>query len=335
MRVAILGAGGLGSVVGGYLAETGVDVTLIARPAHAEAIREKGLSITGIRGDKLIRDNLTAVVKPEEAKGEFDYMMLIVKGKDTRSALDGASALKPRVKALLSLQNGVEKDETLIQWGGREKVIGASTIEGGTLLGPGKVFNSITTPTTAYFGEIDGKVTPRVREITEAFSRAGLASKAVDNIVQVEWEKLAQIAMASGYSVSTLAMLPDATFGDGLRVREGAEHYVQIGTELLAVYRGLGYTPQNFYAPVSKLKECDTLSFEDAVEQVLALGERFLREKRKARTSMHEDVLHRRKTEVDFIFKPFLDKARILGVQIPTITAMYRVIKTVDTIIDS
>jgi hypothetical protein len=110
-----------------------------------------------------------------------------------------------------------------------------------------------------------------------------------------------------------LAILPNATFGDGLRIREGAEHYVQIGIELLAVYRGLGYTPQNFYAPVSKLKECDTLSFEDAVEHVIELGERFIREKRKARTSMHEDVLHRRKTEVDFIFKPFLEKARVLA----------------------
>ena len=333
MRVVILGAGGLGSVVGGYLAETGVDVTLIARPAHAAAIREKGLSITGIRGDKLIRDNLTAVEKAEEAKGEFDYMMLIVKGKDTRSALDGATDLKPRVKALFSLQNSVEKDEALIAWGGREKVIGASTIEGGTLLAPGRAFNSITTPTTAYFGEIDGSITARVTAITEAFTKAGLASKAVDNIVQVEWEKLAQIAMASGFSVSTLAMLPDATFGDGLHIREGAEHYVQIGTELLAVYRGLGYTPQNFYAPVSKLKECDTLSFEDAVQHVMELGERFIREKRKARTSMHEDVLHRRKTEVDFIFKPFLEKAHGFGLKIPTVTALYRVIKTVDTII--
>lgn len=68
MRVCILGAGGLGSVIGGYLAHTGVEVTLIARPAHVEAIRRNGLRIDGRLGEFRIRENLTAVTTPGKPK---------------------------------------------------------------------------------------------------------------------------------------------------------------------------------------------------------------------------------------------------------------------------
>ncbi|MGH7802927.1 MAG: ketopantoate reductase family protein [Candidatus Binatia bacterium] len=333
MRVVVLGAGGLGSLVGGYLAKIGVDVTLVGRPAHVQAIRENGLEISGIRGEHLVRENLAAVVSADEARGKFDYLILAVKGKDTEAALASAGALKSRVAVVLSLQNSVEKDEALVRFAGAEKVIGSSTIEGATLVGPGRVVNSLTTPTTAYFGEIDGRLTPRIQALASAFTRAGLVSKTVENIVQVEWEKLAQIAMASGFSVSTLVALPEATFGDGLTVREGAEHYVELGRELVAVYRALGYEPQNFYAPVSKLREVGTLAFEDAVAHVLELGKRFTAEGRRARTSMHEDVLRRRKTEVDFILRPFVEKARELGLAVPTIAGVYRVAKTIDALI--
>ena len=86
MRVLILGAGGLGSVLGGYLANTGVDVTLVGRPAHTEAITRDGLRITGRRGDLVITDNLTAVDQTAKASGHFDYLVLAVKGKDTAQA---------------------------------------------------------------------------------------------------------------------------------------------------------------------------------------------------------------------------------------------------------
>ncbi|MEY2405533.1 MAG: 2-dehydropantoate 2-reductase, partial [Acidimicrobiaceae bacterium] len=60
MNICILGAGGLGSVIGGRLAETGVDVTLVARPAHVDAITRDGLRITGARGESIVTDHLRA-----------------------------------------------------------------------------------------------------------------------------------------------------------------------------------------------------------------------------------------------------------------------------------
>jgi 2-dehydropantoate 2-reductase len=332
MRVLIMGAGGLGSVVGGYLAHTGVDVTLVARPAHAQAIREKGLKITGVRGEFLIKDNLIAIDDPTQAQGEFDYFALMTKAKDSETALKQCDPLKDRIHCVFSFQNAMGKEEILARWIGREKVIGAATIEGATLMEPGVCINPLTTPTTAYFGELDGKITPRVETITDAFNKAGFGTKAVSNIMQVLWEKLVQIGNASGWSVTTLAALDSLYFADGLCVREGAEHYVQIAKELLSIYRGLGFTPQNFFAPMSRLKEMDAMSFEEAVQAMMAQGKE-LKEKGlvRGRTSMHEDVLRRKKTEVDYIIKPFLEQSKALNIPIPTVTAVYRIIKTIDT----
>ncbi len=330
MRICILGAGGLGSLIGGYLARTGVDVTLIGRPAHVEAIRQHGLHISGIRGEYVVREHLTAVTRPQEVEGTFDYFILSVKGKDTHTALQQAEGLRARVATVLSLQNSIEKDGLLARWAGAEKVVGAMTIEGATLVEPGQVRNHVTTPTTAYFGEVDGRLTPRVEALAAAFQQAGLGSKAVTNIVQVEWEKLTQIATASGWSVTTLAALPDLTFADGWMVREGAEHYVQLSKELLSVYKALGYTPQNFFAPLSRLQELDALDFAEAVAMVQEMGRSMKAQGTRARTSMHEDVLRRRKTEVEEILKPFLEKGASLGLPLPTVTAVYRIIRTLD-----
>ncbi len=331
MRIVVLGAGGLGSLIGGYLARSGVDVTLIGRAPHVEAIRERGLEITGIRGSSVIFDNLTAVTSPDDARGEFDYLMLTVKSKDTDTALGQAEALRTRSATVFSLQNGVDHDEKLARWAGADKVIGASTIEGGTLGAPGAVVNTLSTPTTAYFGELDGRITERVRRITEAFNHAGLPSRAVENVVQVEWEKLIQIALASGFSVTALAAIPEMRIGDGLVVREGAEFYVQLAKELLSVYRAMGYRPQNFYAPASRLKELDELPFADAVEAAMEQGRRFKADAGRGRTSMHNDILQRRKTEVDFIFKPILERGHALKIAIPTVEAVHRIIKTLDS----
>lgn len=325
MRVCVLGAGGLGSVIGGYLAHSGVDVTLIGRAAHVDAIRRDGLRITGRLGEFRIRENLTAVTSPEQASGHFDYLILLVKSKDTESALAGAASLRERVDTALSLQNDFHRADKLVQWIGASKVIGAVTIEGGTLTAPGHANNHVTSDTTAYFGELDGTLSTRAECLADSCTRAGLKSAAVSNIVQVTWEKLVQIGCASGWSVSTLPAIPALTFSDGMKVRAGAEHFVQISRELLSVYRAIGYQPQNFFAPFSRLKEIDALSFEEAVDASLAIAQHMEAKGIRSRTSMHDDVLRGRRTESEDIFRPFIDKARELGLEIPTVQAIYRV----------
>ena len=331
MRVCILGAGGLGSVIGGLLAKSGVETVLIARQAHADAVNANGLKMTGVRGEFVVKEHLSAAANVDRIDGEFDYMILGVKSKDTNTILEENASLKGRVATVCSVQNNIVKEGILAEFFGEEAVLGASTIEGATLEGPGHAHNHMTVDTTAYFGELDGTVSPRAQLITDAFNAAGLSTKAVPHIRQVLWEKLTQIGNASTWSVSTLAGNPELGFADGLVVREGAEHFVTVARELLSVYKAQGYEPQNFYAPISRLKEINAIEdYEEAVQMVLKMGQGLKERGTVGRTSMHDDVLRGRKTEAEFIIKPFVEKGAELGIPVPTVTACYRIIRVLD-----
>lgn len=329
LHVCIHGAGGLGSVVGAFLARAGHRVTLIARRPHVEAIRADGLKLDGVRATFVQRDNLEAVTTPDEVQGEIDFYILLVKGKDTETALADAAQLVARTACAVSLQNGIGKEERLCEAFGRERVIGGSIMEGATLVGPGEVLNHMGVPITAYFGELGGGESDRTRAIAEALDGAGLGARSTPDIEHVLWEKLVQVGSASAWSASALGSLPELDFLDGLRIRRGAEHYIAIVRDLLSVYHALGYRAQNFYAPVSRLKEVEALDFDAAVDDMLALTER-LSGRGRVRTSMHEDLLAGRKMEVEEILGPLVAAAERLGLQVPTFLAAYRVLTTLN-----
>jgi len=330
LHICIHGAGGLGSVIGGYLAKSGHQVTLISRPAHADKINDKGLQIIGRLGDMLIKDNLKAVTSPAQVEGIIDYYILLTKAKDAPAALEDAAVLVGQVQCALTMQNGVGKESLLVERFGQQKVIGASIIEGGTLLGPGKVNNHVTAPVTAFFGELGGGSTERTEVLAEAFNGANLNSKSVEDINHVLWEKVVQVSGASAWSASTLSAIPELDYADGISVREGAEHYVTIAKELIDTYKSMGYEPQDFYAPFSFLKVLDESSFEEAVQVCLGLGEHMKTLRRGIRTSMHEDLVNGKVTEADALFLPLIEVARENNVAMPTFIGAYRVIKTID-----
>ncbi|MBK7948269.1 MAG: ketopantoate reductase family protein [Deltaproteobacteria bacterium] len=335
MRFCILGAGGLGSLVGGMLAESGQRVTLVGRPDHVEAIRARGLAISGSSGERSISRGLEAVVSPADARGAFDALILCVKARDTQAALHAAEGLSERIGVALSLQNTVVKDVELADWlgpgRGATDVLGASTTEAATLDGPGRVRHVATAPTAFYFGSLTaGAADPRVAALVDVFGKAGLAAKATDSIRHVEWEKLLQAAVLAAWSVSTLGMLPGRSVAEGLLVREAAEHYVALAKELIGVYRGLGYAPQDFFHPYSRFRELADLGFEEAVAGMQAQGQRMLDLGAVGRPSLHVDVMRGRPTEVDWVVAPFLAEADRLRLEVPTTRAAYRIIRTLE-----
>jgi 2-dehydropantoate 2-reductase len=328
MRICILGAGGLGSVLGGWLAHTGVDVTLVGRGEHIAAIHNQGLEIKGIRGRQVI-DGLSAVTHPAQATGVFDYLILAVKARSTAEALAQSIDLRDRVSVALSVQNTVCKEDDLSAWIGADRVIGASTIEGGALLSPGIVAHTATAPTTAYFGELDGQPSSRVAELVDAFRAAGFGSIETEDIVHVEWEKLLQIAIVGGWSASTFGSL-GGSIGQGLLVREAAEQYVQLSRELLAVYRAMGYEPADFYAPFSRFRELDDWTFEQAVREMSSLGASMVEQGLFGRPSLHEDLLHGRPTEIDYSLGTWMAKGQEFGLEAPTARSIYRIVKSLE-----
>jgi len=330
MRVVILGAGGLGCVIGACLAETGVDVVLVARPQHVDAIRRDGLQVSGIRGDRTVA--LDAVTDAREIDGAIDYLMLLTKTRDTASALDSAATLRDRTAVALSLQNSVTKDDRLADWIGSDRVLGATTTEAGTIVGPGQVRHTATAPTSFYFGELDGRASPRAQTLAAAFTNAGMAARATSTIRQVEWEKLLQISIVAGFSASTLGFREGAAFAHGIATRSGAEHYVTMATELLAVYRAMGFEPQDFFAPFSQFRALASATFAEAVDNAYNLGTTMVANGIIGRPSLHEDIVRGRPTEVDEGLGMYLDAADRHHVPVPTARGAYRVIKTLEAL---
>ncbi|HEX9684084.1 MAG TPA: 2-dehydropantoate 2-reductase [Acidimicrobiales bacterium] len=332
MRIVILGAGGLGSVVGGYLAHSGIDVTLIGRPSQVDAIRARGLQIEGVAGGFHVTDGLAAITHASEVAGPIDYFLLAVKYKDTAAALADAKPIVDDVACALSLQNSINKDALLAETFGADRVIGASITDAGTLIEPGKAIHPMSAKVTAYFGEVDDHQSDRTRALAEAFSSAGLEARSVDCITQVEREKLAQICIAATWATATLGAHP-GTVADAWATHHGIEHYVQIGKEVLEVYRGFGYEPQDFYAPLAHLRRLDSLGFDDAARFITKVAEALRASGKEVRPSMHNDLLRGRITEADEIILPFIEAADVQGVDVPTLRASYRVIKVLESAI--
>lgn len=330
MHVVVLGAGGLGCVIGACLVETGVDVTLVARQQHVDAIRRDGLKLSGMRGDRAVP--ITAVADPLDVAGAIDYLILLTKTRDTDTVLEAAGPLRERTAVALSLQNSVTKDDRLIEWLGADRVLGATTVEAGTLVGPGQVRHTATAPTSFYFGELDGSMSSRAQALADAFSNAGMGAHAIPDIRQAEWEKLLQISAVAGFSASTLGFRDGATFAHGIATRSGAEHYVTIATELLAVYRAMGYEPRDFFAPFSQFRALAGATFEEAVDNAHRLGTTMVANGVLGRPSLHEDIVRGRPTEVEDGLGTYLAAADRFGVSVPTARGAYRVIKTLEAL---
>jgi 2-dehydropantoate 2-reductase len=230
------------------------------------------------------------------------------------------------VRAALSLQNSVTKDDCLAEWIGAPTVIGASTTESATLTAPGRVRHTGTAPVAFYFGELDGRPSARVDDLVAMFSSAGFGCAATSSIGAVEWEKLLQAALMAAYSITAVGFLPDRTITDALQIRPGAEYYVQLATELLAVYRALGFTPRDYFAPYARFRELAGEDFETSVEHAMALGGSMADNGVRGRPSMHDDLLRGKPTEVDVTIGEFIRAGARLGVEVPAVNAAYRIV---------
>ncbi len=332
LRVAVLGAGGLGSLMGARLAEAGHRVTLIARARHADAIERDGLTVSGLGGDRVVRDRLRAVATAEAIEDGIDCLILAVKTRDTVTALASAESIRDRFGVVLSVQNAMDKDERLAAWGGADRVVGAATTEAATMISPGHVHHVASAPTSLYLGDSNGPRSPAVEQIAEMFSGAGIAARVVADIRHVQWEKLLQITIVSAFSASSLAFHPTASFAHGISSRPGAEHYVAIAREFLGVYLALGYEPQDFFAPYSRFRALRDAPFERAVEDTLELARSMLEAGVVGRASLHEDLRNGRPSEVEDLLGVFVEAADRLKIDVPTARGCLRVVRALEAL---
>jgi len=138
--------------------------------------------------------------------------------------------------------------------------------------------------------------------------------------------------IVAGFSASTLGFREGAAFAHGIATRSGAEHYVTMATELLAVYRAMGFEPQDFFAPFSQFRALAGATFAEAVDNAYNLGTTMVANGIIGRPSLHEDIVRGRPTEVDDGLGMYLDAADRHHVPVPTARGAYRVIKTLEAL---
>jgi 2-dehydropantoate 2-reductase len=188
MRVLIVGAGSLGSAIGGLLGLAGHRVTLVTRnAAHVSAMVEAG----GVWLDDGTERVLAPVTGATDygAVGVVDLAVVLVKSFDTVDAVRAALPTLGVDTIVLSLQNGVGCEDLISEVVGRPRVVAGRTFVGGRLIEPGVVeFGVVGRHTT--IGELDGQRTQRIEELASVFTRAGVATSVSDDIHVTMWEKL-------------------------------------------------------------------------------------------------------------------------------------------------
>jgi 2-dehydropantoate 2-reductase len=197
MKIVMMGSGGVGGYYGARLQQAGHEVAFVARGAHAEAMRKNGLRIRSELGDAHL--NVRVLEDPAQA-GAADLAVIAVKLWDTEDAAR-AVARVPRA-AVLSLQNGVDKDEVLAGALGRDRVLGGVTHIGAVIAEPGVIAQTGKLQRVT-LGELDGSRTPRLQAIADAFRSAGVETVVSDDIRRVTWEKFVFLSALSGLTALT------------------------------------------------------------------------------------------------------------------------------------
>jgi 2-dehydropantoate 2-reductase len=294
-------------------------VTLIARPAHVKAIRDSGLEIMAVDGRHLIRE-VQATDNPKTVTAA-DLLILTVKTYDTDEALKGVAHLSGRVRCALSLQNGVLKDRALGAVFGPESVIGAATMIGATLTGPGKVH--YTAPSTTYVGEFDRRETDRVRAVAEMFDKAGLRIQTAADIRSVTWCKLNHILPSAGLSVLTRL-----EFHRVLKDRTLAALFVELTRECAQLAKAQGIPLDDF--PGFEVKTVCEEPLEQAIAFVREYGQKIeAAGMTHVKISMLQDVERGKRTEVEEIIGYVVREAARLQIPVPKIELVYRLVRGV------
>ena len=188
MKIAMMGSGGVGGLIGARLAHAGCDVSFIARGAHLAAMREHGLRLESQVGN--VHLPITKATDDPRTVGQVDIVIFSVKLWDTEAAARAILPLMGPETGVISLQNGVVKDDILRPIVGEKALMGGVAYMGTAISRPG-VIQHTGTVQRVVFGEYDGRRSKRAQELLEWCRKAGLDAAISDDIRRTLWEKFA------------------------------------------------------------------------------------------------------------------------------------------------
>jgi 2-dehydropantoate 2-reductase len=288
-KIVIFGSGGVGGYFGARLAAAGNDVTFVARGQHFEAIRARGLRVISPLGDISLPE--VKAVNKVASVDQADFVFLTVKLWDTLEAIPQLVPLAERGAAVISFQNGIEKDGVLLDVLPRQSVMGGVSYISATIQEPG-VVRHLGPIQNLVFGELDGQRSQRAVSLFEACEGAGIGARISPEIEREIWEKFVFLV---GLSASTAAMRqPIGTIRTNPQTRG---FLLDVMRETVNVGRARGVAIPEDYAE-KRLDFCDTLPHEMTA-------------------SMLQDLLRGNRLELPWLSGAVAELGRQMGIPVP------------------
>jgi 2-dehydropantoate 2-reductase len=324
MRIGIMGAGAIGSNVGGMLAKAGHDITLIDQwPAHVDAIKANGLRLGGSWGDIRVAVKALHLYEAQSIQEPFENVFLAVKGYDTAWAtMFILRFLQEPDGVIVDFQNGIN-DERVAAVAGRHRTLGCVITIGAGLYEPGYALRTDPVPSERIgfkIGELDGEETARAHRLVEVMNDVTRTS-ITTNLFGERWSKLAANCMAnplaglSGYGTSeTKTELVARRIG------------IQVASEVIQVARAAGHEVEPIagieaqrYVDGANGRSLSQLE-NDMVAAVAATAGA-------GRPSFLQDVMRGRRTEIEELNGFVVAEGQRLGVKTPFNEAVVREVK--------
>lgn len=309
MRIGIMGAGSLGTIIGALISKGQDEVELIdVYQEHVNALNEVGATITGTMNETI----RVKAITPKEMSGKYDLVLLLTKQVFNQEVVTNLKGFLHNDSVVLSLQNGVP-EEDLVSILGEKHVVGGSVEFGATFIEPG--VSELTTATEAFkgnafqIGELDGSISERIQEINDILNLVG-GTHVTDNLVGTKWAKLLVNVALSGMSAAL-----GCTFGDVIKDEVAVYSAVRLADETLRVAEAADVT----LAPLSGFDLGIFKLADDESNLPMAIGfaRKAFEPQALLRASMLQDLEKQRKTEIDYINGFVVTKGKELGVATP------------------
>ena len=301
MKIVIVGPGAIGCLLTSFLSKGKDEVWLLDKDGErASKINKNGISIEGISGEWNVKGKATTDVKNI---GSAELVIIAVKSYDTKEAISASKPLISDDTSVLTLQNGLGNIEIISEAVGQEKVIGGVTNLGATLLETGKVRHAGKGETI--IGRIDGKIPVQMRQIREIFNACGLETRISKDIKGILWSKL-----IINVGINALTALTRLRNGRLIEFEGTRKILRETVTEAVRI---------------SKRKRIK-LIYDDPLAKVEAVCEATSENI----SSMLQDILRKKRTEIDFINGVIVRQGQELGIPVPANLMLVDLVKTIE-----
>ena len=298
MKIAVMGAGGVGGYFGGLLARAGNDVTFVARGAHLQAIRERGLRVeSALDGAFTVTGQ---AVEDTSKAGEQELVLFTVKMYHNDAAIEAVRPLLGPDTIILTMQNGIDNGQQLVDAFGRDRVLIGSAYMEGRISEPGVITQG--GPGMASFGELEPGMTERCQRLLAVFLEAGWRVELQENMPGMLWKKFSYLAGSAAVGAASRSVFSEMrSIPETRAIIQGAIE------EILAIGRAWG-------API----------MDDSLEWAMTSLDNF---PAAGMSSLGKDFMEGRPVELEGLTGTAIRMAREVGVPTPINATLYGVLK--------